>query len=136
MSVSIVRQYSVFLPNRPGALSEFTKLFMDQGINIIGIASEIRGESGVVHVSVDSDKRIGYILTQAGFTTVESPILSIELPDKVGQLYKLSKLLGEMGINITTVYGTALGGGVSRLLLSVADFERVRESLSKIKLED
>jgi len=132
MIITTVRQYSVFLPNKPGALSEFTKLFADQGIAIIGIASEIRDDSGVVRVSVESDKRIGYILTQAGFTTVETSMLSLELPDNIGELHRLSSKLGEAGVNITTVYGTTHTGRTSRLLFSVNDLEKAKEVLNNL----
>lgn len=136
MAITIVRQYSVFLPNRPGALSSFAKLFFDQNINIIGIASEIRDDSGVVRVTVDGDKRIGYILTQAGFTTVETPMISIEVPDKPGELFRLTQVLGEHGINITTVYGTAFGGNTARILVSANDTKKAQEILEKAILSE
>ncbi len=130
MSVKIVSQYTVFLPNVPGALSRFLELFSNEGINIIGIASEIRDDSGVVRITVDTDKKISYILTNAGFTTVETPMISIELPDKPGQLLSLSKALADNSINITTVYGTALGGSTSRVLINVSDADRAVKILT------
>lgn len=129
MTVKVVKQYTVFLPNVPGALSRFVGLFVNEGINIIGIASEIRDDSGVVRVTVDTDKKISYILTNAGFTTVETPIISLELPDKPGELLTLSKTLATNGINITTVYGTAIGGKTGRILISVSDTDRALEIL-------
>ena len=48
MSVKLIRQYTVFIPNVPGALYKFVELFANEGVNIIGIASEIRDDSGVV----------------------------------------------------------------------------------------
>lgn len=129
MSVKVVRQYTVFLPNVPGALSRFIELFVNEGINIIGIASEIRDDSGVVRVTVDTEKKISYILTNAGFTTVETPMISIELTDKPGQLLNLAKTLAGHSINITTVYGTALGGHTARILINVSDADRAVEIL-------
>jgi len=135
MSVKIVSQYTVFLPNVPGALSRFIELFVNEGINIIGIASEIRDDSGVVRVTVDTEKKISYILTSAGFTTVETPMISIELTDKPGELLNLAKLLAGNSINITTVYGTALGGNTARILINVSDADRAVEIL-KAGLEE
>ncbi len=129
MQVKVVRQYTVFLPNVPGALSRFVGLFVNEGINIIGIASEIRDDSGVVRVTVDTDKKISYILTSAGFTTVETPIISLELTDQPGELLSLTKTLAGHGINITTVYGTALGGETARILIGVSDADRALEIL-------
>lgn len=129
MPVKLIRQYTVFLPNVPGALSKFVELFANEGVNIIGIASEIRDDSGVVRVAVDADLKVSHLLTGAGFTTIETSMISLELPDKPGALLRLTKILGESGINITTVYGTSFGGSSGRLLLNVSDAEKALEVL-------
>lgn len=127
--VKLIRQYTVFLPNVPGALSKFVELFANEGVNIIGIASEIRDDSGVVRIAVDADRKVSHILTGAGFTTIETSMLSVELPDKPGELLHLTKILGEHNINITTVYGTSFGGCSGRLLLNVSDADKALEVL-------
>ncbi len=131
MAIKAVKQYTVFLPNKPGSLSNFVELFANEGINIIGIASEIHDESGIVKIAIDSDKKLSYILTRAGFTTLETTMISIDLLDRPGELLKLTKILGENDINITTVYGTAFGGTTSRILINVSDPHKAIEVLSK-----
>jgi hypothetical protein len=133
MIIQLIRQYTVFMPNIPGALSHFIKLFADRGINIVGIASEVRDDSGVVRVTIDSKERIGYILTQTGFTSIETLVLSLESTDEPGFLYKVSKILGDAGINITTVYGTATTGESvkSRLMLTVSDPQKAEQMLKE-----
>ena len=125
MPVKLIRQYTVFLPNVPGALAKFVELFANEGINIIGLASEIRDDSGVVRIAVDGDRKVSHILTGAGFTTIETPMISLELADKPGQLLRLTKLLSENNINITTVYGTSFGG----LLMNASDTDKALEVL-------
>lgn len=129
MSVKLIRQYTVFLPNVPGALAKFVELFANEGINIIGIASEIRDDSGVVRIAVEADRKVSHILTGAGFTTIETSMISLELPDKPGQLLRLTKALSENNINITTVYGTSFGGASGRLLLNASDTDKALEVL-------
>jgi hypothetical protein len=129
MQVKLVRQYTVFLPNVPGALSKFVELFANEGVNIIGIASEIRDDSGIVRIAVDADRKVSHLLTGAGFTTIETSMISLELPDKPGQLLELTKALSERNINITTVYGTSVGGANARLLMNASDAEKALEVL-------
>ena len=131
MAIKLVKQYTVFLPNKPGALSQFIELFANEGINIIGVASEIHDESGIIKIAMDSDKKFSYLLTRAGFTTLETSMLSIDLEDKPGELLKLTKILAQNDINITTVYGTSYGNKVSRILLNVSNPETALEILSK-----
>jgi hypothetical protein len=129
MPVKLIKQYTVFLPNVPGALSKFVELFSKEGINIVGIASEIRDDSGIVRIAVDAERKVSHILTGAGFTTIETQMLSVELRDKPGELLRIAKLLGEHNINITTVYGTADSGGTDRVLMNVSDVDRALEVL-------
>jgi len=131
MLVKLVRQYTVFLPNIPGALSKFVELFVNEGVNIVGIASEIRDDSGVVRIAVDADQKVSHILTGAGFTTIETSMISVDLQDKPGQLLRMTKLLGEHNINITTVYGTSDSGDTGRLLLNVSDSDKALEVLKQ-----
>ncbi len=134
MSVKLIRQYTVFIPNVPGALRKFVELFANEGVNIVGIASEIRDDSGVVRIAVDAERKVSHVLTGAGFTTIETFLISIEMSDKPGQLLRLASLLGENNINITTVYGTSVGGVNGRLLLNVSDTDKAMEVL-KTELE-
>lgn len=128
--IKLIKQYTVFLPNKPGALHSFIELFANEGINIIGISSEIHDESGIIKIAVDSDKKLSYILTRAGFTTLETTMISIIMEDKPGELIKLTKLLAENNINITTIYGTA-SGSPSRILLNVSDLEKTLSILKQ-----
>src|SRR5438552_1165334 len=101
MKVEILKQFSVFLPNQPGALSRVVKLFADDGINIFGIASEIRDDSGIIRLVVENRPGIHSVLTKGGCICVEADVLSVELTDRPGELYRLAKTLGDNGINIT-----------------------------------
>lgn len=129
MPIKLVKQYTVFLPNVPGALSKFVELFANEGINIVGLASEIRDDSGVVRVAIDADRKVSHLLTGAGFTTIETQMISVALPDKPGQLLRITKILGEHNVNITTVYGTADSGASGRLLMNASDVEKALQVL-------
>ena len=127
--VKLVRQYSVFLPDTPGAITGFLERFFKEGINIIGIASELADGAGIVRITVDSDNPISQVLTGDGFTTIETRMILLELPDKPGMLMRLSSLLRASGINITTIYGTTYTGSVGHLLVNVTDMARAVELL-------
>lgn len=131
MKISTLKQFSVFMPNRPGALSSLAKLFADKGINLIGIASEVRDDSGLVRVAVSSDADVSAILSQGGFSSVETTLLSIELDDKPGELHRLTQILAEAKVNITTVYGTSLDGKSCRILMAVQNAARALALIEK-----
>jgi len=129
LKVEILKQLSVFMPNRPGALSSLARLFTEKGINILGLASEIRDDSGVVRIAVAADVDASAVLSQGGFSSVETSLLSVDLEDKPGELYRIAKALADGKINITTVYGTSRSGGASRILLAVENVPKARALL-------
>ncbi|OIO03274.1 MAG: hypothetical protein COX65_07275 [Elusimicrobia bacterium CG_4_10_14_0_2_um_filter_56_8] len=133
--VKLVKQYSVFLPKAPGAMSAFLERFFREKVNIIGIASEMREDSGIVRITVDTDTSISQILTRDGFTTIETQVILLELKDQPGMLLKLSTLLGDNGISITTIYGTTYTGSIGHLLLNVTDAPRAVELLKGLLAE-
>ncbi len=132
MRVQIIKQFSVFMPNRPGALSNLAKIFADKGINLVGIASEVRDDAGMVRLAVTGDQDVSSLLSGAGFPSVESRLISIEVPDRPGELYRIAKILGDGKINITTVYGTILDGNSTRILLAVEDTDKAHKLISSL----
>ena len=135
MKVEKIRQFSVFLPNKPGALSRLVKLFSEKGVNILGIASEVSAESGLVRIALANDSDASSILSKAGFSSVETHILSVELDDQPGQLLRIADALAEGKINITTVYGTSSpGAATARILVAVQNTDKALELLEAMAL--
>ena len=133
MKVEVLKQYSVFMANEPGALGAVAALFSQEGINLLGISSEVRDDSALVRIAVQPDGDFSGVLTKAGFASVESKLISIEVPDTPGALAGISDALGRAGINITNVYGTALHGHTCRILLGVGNTEKALKALEKLK---
>lgn len=129
MKVEILKQFSVFMPNRPGALSSLVKLFAERGINILGLASEVRDDSGLVRIAASGQDDVASLLSQAGFASVETSVLAIELENKPGQLHRVTKALAEAKINITTVYATTGNGHPVRVLIAVENTDKARRLL-------
>lgn len=136
MKVDILKQFSVFMPNRPGALSALAGLFAAKGINILGLASEVRDDSGVVRIAVAPEVDASAVLCAGGFSSVETSLLSVALEDKAGELHRLAKVLAEGKINITTVYGTVSTPGAGRVLIAVENVQKARALLESLGAAD
>ncbi|MBT3955370.1 MAG: ACT domain-containing protein [Elusimicrobiaceae bacterium] len=134
MKADIIKQYSVFLVNKPGSLKDFTDLFLKNNINIIAITSDVRYDAAVVRISVEDSPNISPMLIKEGYTSVETDVLSVELPNKKGALKQLSNALGESDVNITTVYGSAMGE-TSRLMLIVNNIPKAKKILENLEVE-
>lgn len=125
MKVQKIKQFSVFMPNKPGALTRLAALFSEKGINILGIASEVRDDSGLVRIALENDADVSSILSSAGFSSVETHILSVEVDDKPGELLRVAAALADGKVNITTVYGTSVEGAkTSRILIAAQNTDK------------
>lgn len=121
MAISIVKQYSVFLINEPGALQNFADLFVRENVDIIAMAQDVRYDAAVVRVAVEQDNNVSHALTKAGFTSVKTDAICLDMKNRVGILRDIGKVLANHGINITTIYGTAGSGGTTRWIIVVND---------------
>jgi hypothetical protein len=135
--VEKLKQFSIFMPNKPGALSRLAALFKEKGISIVGIASEVRDDSGLVRIALAHDADVSSLLSKAGFSSVETHVLSVEVGDRAGQLLRVTEALAEGKINITTVYGTAVSGAqTARILIAVQNTDKAFEILQHMAAAD
>jgi hypothetical protein len=133
VKVEKLKQFSIFMPNRPGALARLAELFSTEKINILGIASEVRDDSGLVRIALPMDADVSSVLSKAGFSSVETFILSVEVDDNPGELFRITDALAAAKINITTVYGTAVAGARSaRILVAVQNADKALEVLQSL----
>lgn len=124
MAISIVKQYSVFLINEPGALKNFAELFVREKVDIIAMAQDVRYDAAVVRIAVQQDKGISHALTKAGFTSVKTEAICLDVPNRIGILRDIGTVLSNQGINITTIYGTSVTGGITRWIIVVNDITK------------
>lgn len=129
MPISVIKQYSVFLINEPGALKNFADLFVRENVNIIAISQDVRYDAAVVRIAVKYNEEISHALTKAGFTSVKTDAICIDAPDRIGLARDIGAVLCEKGINITTIYGAAKEGGGSRWIVVVNDITKALSAL-------
>ena len=77
-----IKQLSVFLENRPGALLEFTRLLRQHDINMRALCLAEVAEYGVIRVIVDDTYELMNVLKNEGyvFQTTPSPLRTNPAP--------------------------------------------------------
>lgn len=120
MAINIVKQYSIFLVNEPGELTKFANLFIQENIDIIAMSQDVRYDAAVVRLAIRHEDEISHALTKAGFTSVKTDAICLDLPNRVGLVHDLGEVLASKNINITTIYGTSIGDN-TRWVLVVND---------------
>ena len=129
MAISVVKQYSVFLINEPGALKNFAELFVRENVDVIAISQDVRYDAAVVRLAIKYEQEISHALTKAGFTSVKTDAICLDAPNRVGLIRDIGSVLSNNGINIATIYGTAGAGTDSRWIIVVNDITKALNAL-------
>lgn len=131
MSITVVRQYSVFLTNEPGALKSFSELFAQENISLLAISSDVRFDAAVVRVAVQYNEDVGHALTKAGFTNVKTDAICIDTPDRKGIARDIGAVMQQQGLNITSIYGASAPGDFARFIIVVNDIHKALTALKE-----
>ncbi|MBQ3393037.1 MAG: acetolactate synthase [Lachnospiraceae bacterium] len=119
-----VKQISVFLENKPGALAEFTKILQKSEIDLRALSLAEHEDFGIVRVIVDDPYSTIQILKDEGYVCSVTPVLAVEIEDKPGALVKLLTALGDNGVNLEYSYAFLVRKAKSAfMILRVADNE-------------
>lgn len=99
-----LKQISVFLENKPGALSDPCRLLADAGINLQTFALADTKQFGILRLIVhDCDKALE-LLKNNGYTANVTEVVGVEVPDKPGGLAGILDIVEKASVNVEYVY--------------------------------
>ena len=119
----MLKQISIFLTNQPGILSNFTKILMDNRINMRAISVAETADYGILRLLVDKVDECVKILKNANYLVSVNEVIAVDIPDKPGALHEIAKTLGDASINIEYLYST-LAKEKAIIVLRVDDNEK------------
>lgn len=125
----MVTVLNVALENHPGTLSDILNILGRAEINVEGVEAEAMGDFGTLRLLVSKPKLAGDLLRQDGYDVVEAEVLELDLPNKHGELARLAAKLGQSGVNIVSIFGTAPKAGQGRILMRVNDIAKAKQIL-------
>ncbi len=100
----LVRQFSVFLQNRIGALLDLTRTLGDTGVHICGLSVVDTADSAVIRLVVDDPDRARESLAKAQLPATESEVVVVELPQGPEKLASVLRHLLAAEVNIQYTY--------------------------------
>lgn len=104
----MTKQLNIFVENRPGRLESVTLILMQNNINVLAFALQDKGDYGLLKLIVDKPEDAYLALADKGFACALKDMLAISVPDKPGNLHKLTTALAEHNINVIDAYGFVL----------------------------
>lgn len=104
VSIETATQLSVFLGNRPGALSRVCAELAAAEINIHALAISDTIDHAVIRLVVSDPTKALMILGERGVLALENDVLMIESNNKPGVLASIADRLAKAEINIEYAY--------------------------------
>lgn len=128
----MIKQISVFVENKPGRLAAITEVLYKKGINLRAFMIADAGDFGIVRMVVDKTEEAFNALKSAGFAVTLNDVLAVEVEDKPGELYRISKALGEEGVNIEYVYAFTSEKHKALIIFRVDELAKAKAVLEKL----
>ncbi len=129
-----ITQVSVFLDNRPGSLFEAMSQLDKNQIKVYALSIADAGEFGLVRLITEEPQKAEKLLEEAGFNMAKSKKnteVTAIFSSKQDRLSKITKILGDGGINIEYAYSSAVHvDGKVALILRPSNVEKAEQMLS------
>lgn len=99
-----IKQLSLFVENRPGALSEVCRVLKDAQVNLCAMSVADTAEFGILRLLLDDIDRGNTALKTAGFITKETNVLAISVPDCAGGVAGVFEKTDQLGLSVEYMY--------------------------------
>ena len=99
-----VKQLSVFVENKQGALSDVVALLSENGINMRAISIADTQDFGVLRMIVQDCEKAKAVLKAEKVIVAVNEVVAVELADKPGALSEVLKVLSVSGVNVEYMY--------------------------------
>ena len=127
-------QFSVFLANKPGVLSQIFREVAKAKVNVMSIAMMDSIEHGVLRMIVEDPEAARPILKSLSIPVKETDVLTITLSNRPGAAADLCERLSANHITIGYMYCTSCArGGKTLAVLKVPNIKRAMKVLDEPK---
>ena len=104
-----LKQLSLFIENRRGALSEVCRVLKESSVNIYALSVADTSEFGILRLLLDDIDRGNAALKAAGFITRENDVVAVNVPDCAGGLVEVFDVTDRLGMSVEYMYAITFG---------------------------
>ena len=99
-----ISQLSVFVENKQGSMSGIVEVLAEAGIDIRAITIADTTDFGILRLIVRNPEIAKKVLQEKDFVVTINQVIGIDVPDKVGGLARVLRILDDAMINIEDMY--------------------------------
>jgi len=131
--MTVETQFSVFLANKPGVLTQVCSQLAAAKVNILALSMMDSSEHGVMRFISDDAARTRRALKKLNLPTTETDVISVDLPNRPGALADVCDRLSNNHVNVNYAYCTGGNGagrnGKTSVVLKVGDTKKAQKVL-------
>jgi hypothetical protein len=129
---ALSKEIVVKTENDVGVLWDISRTVAERGVDVLAIAAWVEDKQGIVRLVTDDNLRAREALERKGYTVKEETAVAVELLHKPGLLKHMTEPLMGEALDISHLYGSALGSQDKCLLVfSCQNNERAVVLLNK-----
>ena len=127
-----IKQISVFLENKPGALYALTAVLAQGQIDMRALSLAETKDFGIVRLIVNDLYKTTTLLKDAGYVHSLTPVVGVAIPDVPGGLNRVLQVLTDARVNVEYMYAFLGGKDVDHayMIFRVADQAKAAAALS------
>lgn len=129
MRIGTVKEFDVYVQNKPGELAKVCELLGSHGVNIRAIASERNHERPMIKIVTDDEVTTKSALARSGIGYDLREVLSVRMPDRPGELAKVARKLARVMVNVDSIYILNKENGVADIAITVDDARKAENVL-------
>lgn len=99
-----IKQLSVFVENKQGALSKITSLLAENGVNMRAVSIADTQDFGILRAIVNNIDSASEVLKSNNIIFRVNNVIGVRLEDKPGALANVLNLLTAGGVNVEYMY--------------------------------
>ena len=131
-----IKQISVFLENRAGALEGAVRVLAGAGVDMRAMAIADTQEFGILRLIVREHEAACAALREAGYILAVNDVTAVEIPDEPGGLARVVEILTAAGINMEYSYAfLTQSQGRACVVLRVDDNGKATSALAAAGVE-
>ena len=118
-----MKQISVFVENKPGALYALTAVLAQGQIDMRALSLAETKDFGIVRLIVNDLYKTTTLLKDAGYVHSITPVVGVAIPDVPGGLNRVLQVLTDAKVNVEYMYAFLGGKDVDHayMIFRVAD---------------
>ena len=124
-----MKEFDVYVQNKPGELARVCEMLGNHGVNIRAIASERTNDRPMIKILTDDEATTKAALSRTGISYAQRDVISVKMADRPGELGKIARKLARAMVNVDSIYIIGKNGSTTDIAFTVEDIRRAESAL-------